>query len=74
MKEEIKIIAVYNPFKDEYEDLVCKFECHLDKKGKLIGASLASLNSNEGIELLGYLNADNIPAEIEANFVEAYNG
>lgn len=69
---KVKIMAVYNIYDDVYVDLVCKFEVHTDKKGEFDGANLISIVSNEGIELMGYLNADNIPAEVESNFVEAF--
>jgi len=71
---EVKTVKVYDPFHDDYVDLICTFEISVDRKGKLIGASITSMVAESGIELLGYLNEENIPAEVEANFVEAYNG
>lgn len=72
-KESIKIMPVYSPYQDIYMDCECKFETHIDKKGKLLGASITSIVSDEGIDLMKYLDADKIPYELEQQFVKEYS-
>lgn len=73
MKEETAILSIYNPFTDKHEDLVCSLELHFDKKSKLLDASLSSIVSEEGVNLMEWLKPERTES-IENDFVEAYDG
>lgn len=67
---KIEIIKAYNPYTDKYEDLVCKFETHYDKKGTVDDANVLSICSEGGVNLMDFLDPDKIPAEVVENYLE----
>ena len=73
-KTESKIMRVYNPYSDEYEDLVCEFQLHLNSKRKLDGVNISSIISNGGSELMDFLDPDKIPNSIEQDFLREWEG
>ena len=73
-KTESKIMRVYNPYSDEYENLVCVFDLHLNSKRKLDGVEIISIVSNGGVELIDFLDPDKIPNDIEQAFLEEWEG
>ena len=74
VKDEVKIMSVYNPYSDKYEDLVCSFQKHLDSRMKLDGVNIFSIVSEGGVELMDWLDADKLPSELEETFLEEYEG
>ena len=58
IRKEFKTMTAYNPFIDDYVDLDCEFECHIDSRGKLDHVVTASVINEEGVELTKYLNQD----------------
>jgi len=68
---EIKLMPVLNIYSGEYEDLVCSFEIFLSK-GKLKGASIESITSKAGFDLMPYLEPDGIPHALEQKFMEEW--
>ena len=65
---EVKIMAVLNPYTGETEDLICNFEIHVDRKGELLDVSLESIVSESGENLMLYLDQDKIPYDLEQEF------
>ena len=55
-----KPMPVYNFFTDSNEDLVCTFEVHTDKKGKVDGCSILSIISGQGDDILEWLKEDKL--------------
>ena len=71
-KTETKIIAIFNPFSDSVESLVCEIELFFSK-GKLQQACITSIMSQADVNLMGWLKTERLE-EIEQEFMEAYNG
>jgi hypothetical protein len=56
IRREFKTMSVFNPFKDENEDLYAEFECHFDSHGKLDHVDTASIVTEAGVELFNYMD------------------
>ena len=67
-----KPMNVHNPFSGSYEELVCNFEVHYDKKGKVDGCSILSIISEQGDDILEWLKEDKMEY-LEENYMEVYN-
>jgi len=72
MKTEIVTLKIFNSFSGRYEELICSMDLHF-LKTKLVAASLTKVISNEGDDILEWLNNDKLE-DMETDFVEAYNG
>lgn len=55
---EIRTMKIFNPFSDEYEELICTFDMNLSKHFKLDKALVTSIVSEGGIELCDYLSQE----------------
>ncbi len=69
IKQEQREMKVHNFFSDEFEDLPCEFELHLDSKHKLDGVNLTSVISKGLIEIFSRLTDDEVDT-IEQDFKE----
>jgi len=72
MKSEVKTLKVFNPFSGEIELLICTLDLHF-LKSALVDASITKVVSEQGDDILEWLNNDKIE-DMETEFVEAYNG
>lgn len=73
IKERTKTLQVYNPFKSDYEMLICVFETHTNEKEIIDGCSLIRIISDEGDNILEWLNEEKFEY-LEERFMEAYDG
>ena len=72
MKTEVETLKVFNPFSGEIEELICTLELHF-LKAKLVAASITKIVSETGDDILEWQNNEKLE-EIEAEYVEAFNG
>ena len=72
MKTEVKTLKVFNPFSGELEELICTLELHF-LKTKLVAASITKIVAETGDDILEWQNNEKLE-EIEAEYVEAYDG
>jgi len=72
MKSEVETLRVFNPFSGKNEKLICTLDLHF-LKSALAAASITKVVSEQGDDILEWLNNDKID-DMETEFVEAYNG
>lgn len=61
---ETKLLEVFNPYNDTYQECICVMKMHDSKSGELI-----HITTNADTDLIEYLNADRIE-EVEIKFLE----
>lgn len=65
---------VFNPYTDKEESLLCTFEVHKNKKLKIDGATLISICSEGGVELMDWLKEEQTDDVEGAYFREVTSG
>ena len=72
MKSTVETLNIFNPFSGEVEGLICTLELHF-LKTKLVAASITKVVAETGDDILEWQNNEKLE-EIEAEYVEAFNG
>jgi len=72
MKSEVETLKIFNPFSGENEKLICTLDLHF-LKSALVAASITKVVSEQGDDILEWLNNEKIE-DMESDFMETYNG
>jgi len=70
VKSEVERLKIFNPFSGKAEELICTLELHF-LKSELVAASITKVVSEQGDDILEWLNNDKLE-EMETEFVEEW--